>query len=301
MERPDLDRHLDGLMTLLTVARLGRFTAAGKTLGISHSTVSRRIDALERTLGGRVLVRAASGWEVTSLGQNALYAAERVEDALAQLTEGTEGSTTLTGTLRLGAPDAFAVHVATPAMARLQADHPNVGVEVISATQRARQNRTGLDLEVVVGKPEIRRATAEHVMDYALRLYATEEYLSKNGVPSEVAQLVDHRLNYYVESVLTVDELDRGTEALPRMRRGIASTNVLAHVTATVAGAGIGLLPDYVADSDERLEPVLANHFSHEVSYWAVGREEALRSPAVQAMYAALRHFSESLSGRGPA
>lgn len=291
-----MERHLDGLMTLLAVARLGKFTAAGDSLGVTHSTVSRRIESLGRTLGGRVIARAASGWELTPLGQRALNTAERVEQALVDLVEDDRDRASLIGGVRLGTPDAFAVHVAAPALAQLQQKHRHLSVELISATQRARQSRSGLDLEIVVGKPEVRRAAVEHVMDYALRLYATPEYLRDHGSPAEMGELVDHRLNYYVESVLTVDELDRATAMLPSMRRGIASTNVLSHLTATLASAGIGLLPDYVAETESRLVPVLRDQYVHRVSYWAVGREEALRSPTVQGVHVALRDFGREVS-----
>ena len=126
-------------------------------------------------------------------------------------------------------------------------------------------------------------------MDYALGLYATEEYLARHGEPASIPALSAHRLNYYVEAALTIDDLDRATERLPPMRRGIASTNVLSHVTATTSGAGVGLLPDYVAQREPRLHRVLPKEYTHELSYWAVGRDEALRNPAVQAVYAALR------------
>ena len=66
--------QLEALMTFLAAARLGRYTAAAEVLGVNHSTVSRRIASLEDAMGGRVLVRTASGWEVTELGRRALGA-----------------------------------------------------------------------------------------------------------------------------------------------------------------------------------------------------------------------------------
>ncbi|GAB3193997.1 LysR family transcriptional regulator [Nesterenkonia suensis] len=296
MEPPH--QNLEALMTFLHVARLGRYSAAAEVLGISHSTVSRRIAALERSLGGRVLARTPTGWEVTALGRRVLGAAERVEDALASLAGDGDRPGSISGVVRLGCPDAFAVHVATPALAELQRASPHLAVELISATQRARQTRSGLDLEIVVGRPQIHRARAELVMDYALGLYATEEYLQRHGRPAGLAELAGHRLNYYVEAVLTIDDLDRATEALPAMRRGIASTNVLSHVTATTAGAGIGLLPNFVADHQPQLHRLLADEYAHELSYWAVGRQEALRNPAVQAVYAALREHGRRMEVR---
>lgn len=283
-----MTEHLDGLMTLLAVARLGRYTTAANSLGVNHSTVSRRLAALERALGGRLMVRAPTGWELTDLGQRALVAAERVEEAISTLTDSEHQHAAFSGTIRLGAPDAYSVHVAAPAMTELLSRYPQLSIEIISATQRARQVRSGLDLEVVVGKPEIRHATASHMFDYSLKLYATDDYLHQHGTPQTLADLTGHPLNFYVESVLAVDDLDRAVELLPRMRRGVASTNIIAHFTATLAGAGIGLLPDYVAAQDARLTPVLHGVFEHRLSYWVVGRREALRNPAVQEVHQAL-------------
>lgn len=290
MDREETQANLLPLMTFLAVARLGRFVAAAEVLGINHATVSRRIATLEKSLGGRLLVRTASGWEVTEFGQSAVKVAEDVERALRQLTPDDEPDR-VRGTVRISAPDAFVSDVCTPALAQLQQSHPGLSVEVLSVTQRARQNRSGLDLEVVVGKPQVLRAQAHHLMDYSLQLYATADYLDRHGVPERIQDLNSHRLNYYVEAALTIDDLDRATQRLPSMRRGIASTNVYAHVMATLAGAGIGLLPKFLAESNEKLLGVLHEEFAHNLSYWAVAREESLRNPAVQAVYFALKEY----------
>lgn len=60
----------DDLLVLLAVGRTGRYTTAAEELGLNHTTISRRIAALEQAMGGRVLARAAGGWELTELGQH---------------------------------------------------------------------------------------------------------------------------------------------------------------------------------------------------------------------------------------
>jgi hypothetical protein len=72
----------DDLLVLLAVGRSGRYTIAAEELGLNHTTISRRIAALEQTIGGRVLARVGSGWELTDLGREALSAAEAVEFAV---------------------------------------------------------------------------------------------------------------------------------------------------------------------------------------------------------------------------
>lgn len=280
--------HLDGVMAFLSVARLGRLTGASDALGVNHSTVSRRIAGLEKSLGRRLLVRTPGGWELTEEGRLMLGVAEKIEAALTELT-GDTGRPQLTGVLRVSTPEAFGAWLAAPALAELQRAHPDISVELLSATQPARQNRSGVDLEVVVGRPAVHRARAAWLKDYSLNLYATRAYLEQRGMPAGLSELSGHRLNYYVESMLFVDELDRATEALPLMRRSIASTSIHAHLAATLAGSGIGLLPDFAAESDPRLVRILAHEYSWPLSFWAVGREEALRNPLVQAAYQALR------------
>lgn len=278
----------DALMTFLAVARLGRHTAAADVLGVNHSTVSRRIAALEEALGGRVLVRSASGWQVTELGRNALAVAESVEAALRRLDDGGTGDP-VQGVVRIAAPEAFTSVFLVPAMTALQREHPGLAVELLAATQRVRQHRSGVDLEIVVGRPQVQRAFATPVCSYALRLYATPEYLARRGEPRTLGGLAQHPLVYYVESSLQVDELDRATQALPASPPSIRSTSVFAHVAATAAGAGIGMLPDFLGERDERLVRVLDGVYAHPLAYWAVAREEGPRNPAVAAALGAVQ------------
>lgn len=266
-------------MTFLAVARLGRYTAAADVVGVNHSTVSRRIAALERAMGGRVLVRTPTGWEVTDLGRRAVAIAEGIEGSLRELVSD-EGDD-LRGVVRIAAPEAFSAVFLVPAMTALRNRHPQLAVELLAATQRARQHRSGVDLEIVVGRPEVLRAYATPVCSYSLRLYATASYLEAHGTPATVAELSRHPLVYYVESSLQVDELDRALQELPASPPSLRSTSVFAHVAATAAGAGIGILPDFVADDDPRLMRVLDGEWAHPLAYWAVARDEGPRNPAV--------------------
>jgi len=274
-------------MTFLSVARLGRYTAAAEVRGVNHSTVSRRITALEKAMGGRVLIRTAGGWEVTELGHRAVMIAERIESSLRELVD-TDDAQRLHGIVRISAPDAFTSMFLAPAMAALRREHPTLAVELLSATQRVRQHRSGVDLEIVVGRPQVRHAYATPVCAYSLRLYATPGYLADHGAPGSLAALAAHPLVYYVESSLQVDELDRALQALPDSPASVRSTSVFAHVEATAAGAGVGILPDFLGDPDPRLVRVLDGTYAHPLEYWAVARDEGTRNPTVAAALAAI-------------
>jgi DNA-binding transcriptional LysR family regulator len=286
----------EALMTFLAVARLGRYTAAAEVLGLNHSTVSRRIAALEAAMGGRTLVRTTGGWELTPLGRRAMTAAESIEASLRTLGADTGGDP-VQGMVRVAAPEAFTSAFLVPAVTRLHRAHPTLAVELLAATQRVRQNRSGVDLEIVVGRPQVHRAYATPVCDYSLRLYASPGYLDEHGAPATIDDLAQHPLIYYVESSLQVDDLDRAVQRLPASPPSIRSTSVFAHVEATAAGAGIGVLPDFLADRDARLVAVLPDDYAHPLSYWAVVRDGP-RSTAVAATLDALHaHVRSVLAG----
>ncbi|MDT7732279.1 MAG: hypothetical protein QOK45_2532 [Mycobacterium sp.] len=132
----------DDLLVLLAVGRSGRYNTAADELGLNHTTISRRIAALEQSIGGRVLVRVGGGWELTDLGREALSAAEAVESAVRSLTVDPGGMRTLEGVVRISATDGFSAYIAAPAAADVQRRHPKVAVEIVAATRRATQQRS---------------------------------------------------------------------------------------------------------------------------------------------------------------
>lgn len=279
----------DDLLVLLAVARTGRFTTAADSLELNHTTISRRIAALEKVLGGRLLSRTVGGWELTDLGLRAAQAAEGVESAVALLGSESERSDQLTGVVRMSATDGFSAYIAAPAVAALQRKHPSLRVEIVTVTRRALQHRSGLDIEVVVGEPQVHRAEAFRLGNYMLGMYASRSYLAEYGQPTTVPELTEHPLVYFVDSMLQVDDLDAPRRLVPSMRDSLSSTNVFVHVEATRAGAGIGFLPCFMADRHPDLVRLLPDDFKEQLPYWMVLRPDSLRQPSVAAVVDALR------------
>jgi DNA-binding transcriptional LysR family regulator len=299
----DMNTNPDDLLVLLAVSRSAKFTAAAQTLGLNHTTVSRRIATLEKTLGGRVLSRAAGGWELTELGAEAVRVAEQVESAVRSLGQPGQTPDPITGVVRMTATDGFSAYVAAPAVARLRRKHPGLSVEIVTVTRRALPQRSGLDIEVVVGEPQVHRAEAFKLGEYVLGMYASQAYLAENGTPGTVDELTEHPLVYFVDSMLQVDDLDAPRRLVPAMKDGLSSTNVFVHVEATRAGAGIGFLPCFMGDLHEDLVRLLPDAFSERLPYWMVLRPDSMRRPAVAAVVQALRDQTvahrEALLGRG--
>ncbi|CAN5515658.1 LysR family transcriptional regulator [soil metagenome] len=279
----------DDLLVLLAVGRTGRYISAADELGLNHTTIARRIAALEQAIGGRVLARVAGSWELTDLGRQALSAAETVESAMRSLSAPDGAERPLEGVVRMSATDGFSAYIAAPAAAAVQRRHPGIAVEIVAATRRATQQRSGLDIEVVVGEPQVHRAEAIPLGDYRLGLYGATTYLAERGTPYSLDDVAGHPLVYFIDSMLQVDDLDLARTFAPTMRESISSTNVFVHVEATRAAAGLGLLPCFMADRHDDLTRVLTDAVAIQLSYWLVARAETLRRPEVGAVVDAIR------------
>lgn len=280
----------DDLLILLTVARLGRFNAVAETLGTTHTTISRRILALDRQLGGRTLERSPHGWELTELGAAAVAAAEAIEETLGSLSgliSDDRGG--LSGLVRISTSDGFGAEFVTPALVRLQRRHPLLNVEMLSATRKVSQNRSGVDLEVVVGRTDVTNAQTIFLTNYFLRLYASPGYAAERGLPGTLDGVGQHGFVSYVESALQVAELGHRSSQLPMPKSSFQATSIFAQVEAVRRGAGIGLLPNFMVAGKPEFVPVLPDSFQRQLPIWAVARPESLRSGQVQAVIAALK------------
>ncbi|ALG84051.1 LysR family transcriptional regulator [Gordonia phthalatica] len=275
------------LVTLLTVARTGRFTVAADLLEISHTTVSRRIAALERALGGRVLIRDAGGWSLTDLGRTAVGAAEEIEATLAHLR--TDADDALRGTVRIAATEGFSARVVIPVAAELERRNPQLSVDLMVVTRAVPSAYSGIDIEIVVERPTSHDVEASVLGTYRLGLYGSSSYLAESGTPAGRDDLIGRPLIYFIGSMLTIDALDVAKSGLPPMTDRFRSTSVQVQVDATRAGIGIGLLPCFLADEHDDLTRVLADEVDVEMSYWMAIRPEAARRREVAAVADALR------------
>ncbi|KUO16601.1 LysR family transcriptional regulator [Streptomyces dysideae] len=280
----------DDLRYLLALSRTGRLVTAADALGVDHTTVSRRVAALERSIGLRLIERGAEGWTLTDIGRAVSEDARVIEEAIDRVVDTVAGqdSPSLHGTVRVSAPDGFGTAFATPALVRVRRRHPRLQVELITATRQLALRPSGFDLALVIGVPSSSRLVTEHLTDYTLGLYACDDYLTQYGRPRTVAELREHPLIFYIESMLQVGDLDIERH-LPGMTPAFSSTNVFAQLEATQQGAGIGVLPAFLTQRTQ-LRRLLADEIDIRLPITLAVRREAVTHPAVRALWAALQH-----------
>lgn len=280
----------DDLRYLLAVASTGRLVAAADFLGVDHTTVSRRIKALEKLFRVPLIERGADGWELTETGRAVAEPARAIQEAVEQAALAGSGSRgdDVAGNFRLTAPDGFGTTFVVPALRKLRERHPNLNVELITATRNLILHQSGFDLAIAVGEPATTRLFSEKLADYTLRLYASEDYLGQYGTPETLDDLKKHTLVFYVDSLLQVGGLDL-EQYLPGATARFASTNIFAQLEAARVSAGIALIPRFLAlRAPELREVKLAGIAPLRLAFTLAARRDSAGRPAVLAVRAAI-------------
>ncbi len=276
----------DDARYFLAVARDGQMLGAARRLGVSQALLSRRIAALERSTGTRLLDRTTRGCTLTEDGQTMFEAAERIEaEMLGSLARLQRREGEVAGTIRIGAPDGFGSAFLAPRLRRFTAAYPELHVQLVPVPRSFSLSQREADVAIMVGRPEKGRLRVRRLTDYTLGLYASESYLAAAGHPGSLAALKDHALIGYVEDMIYTPELNYAAEFLRDWRSSIEVATAIGQFEAVRSGAGIGVLHDFMAAGVPDLVRVLPDDIATR-TYWTVWHENMRVARRVQAIAA---------------
>lgn len=289
--------NANDLLHLLELARAGRLVDAAQRLGVEHTTVSRRIAALEKAVGRRLIHRTPNRWLLTDDGEQLLAHAETIESTMHAVAElgANRRSSSLGGTIRVAAMDGIGGTLVAGALVELQRAHPRLEIELTTATRRFDVSYRDYDVAITLQRLQSRRFAIRHLTDYNLELYATRQYLETHPPIHSLEDLAGHTFIWYVESLLDVPELDVFEEIVVTRRPILRSSNIFAQLAFVIASGGIGLLPRFLVVDRPELELVLPDKVSLRRTMWVVVRREALNLARVQAT---LHHLSVHITER---
>ena len=274
----------DDVRIFLAVARAGQILGAARRLELNHATVSRRVAALEKSLGAKLFRRLTTGSELTAEGQRFLVVAERIEaDMIAARADIAGESDEIAGTVRIGAPDGFGVAFLAPRLGVLTERHPQLSIQLVPVPRSFSLSRREADIAITVERPTEGRLVAAKLVDYTLGLYASRAYAARHGLPAAPAELKRHRLIGYVPDLLISLSLDYGPEIVPDWQASFGVSSALGQLEAVRSGAGIGILHTFIARAHPDLVPVeLAGPIRR--AYWLVYHETVRPLRRVQAV-----------------
>lgn len=273
---PDRSPQWDDIRFFLALAREDSLSGAARALGVEHSTVARRVDALEQVLGLRLFDRLPRGWRLTPEGETLCAQAGRIEEEALAFGRAAAGASALRGTVRISAPPVLASHFLAPRLGPLRRRWPGIALELIGEARDANLTRREADLALRLTRPSAPGLLARAIGEMGFGLYATPEWLDKD--PAEWEFLG------YDESFRLAPQ-EQWLQACAGARPFALRANDLATLhQGARAGLGVALLPHFLGAGDAALRRASGVDCQTRRKLWLVMHPDLRRSPRVRAV-----------------
>ena len=272
------------LLIFASVAELGSFSRAAERMGLPKSTVSRRLAALEHSLGERLLLRTTRRQSLTEFGLQLLEHARQVVSEVEAVTALSERrQATPSGRLRVSLPSDFANLLLADTLAAFIAMYPAIQLELDLSPRRVDLLGEGFDVVLRMGKlTDDASLAARRLAVFSFGLYASPHYLAEHGEPVHPDDLARHTAIRMLHAngeaaAWTLAQGEQRWQGVPPGRAGANAPELL--IKLACAGAGIAAVPDYFAAPDVRrgaLRRVLPGWCLPSHPAWAVFPERKL-------------------------
>ncbi len=235
--------------------RAGSLAGAARHLQVDQTTVGRRLAALEKEIGVKLLRRTQRGYRITPAGEEILSDLEVAESAFVAIERRISGrDERLEGRVHVTSTETLSTQI-LGALATFRARHPHVDIDYLATNRNLSLTRGESDIAVRVGRPKEQSLLARRVGDLGFAMYAAESYLRRRGTPTP-GRLAGHDLLWFGEDLAPLAS-SRQLRALTAGGNVVVRTNGMMLLTAAaVAGLGVAMLPCLIADEQPTLRRI---------------------------------------------
>jgi DNA-binding transcriptional LysR family regulator len=267
---------LVALRSFIAVIESGSFVRAAEQLEASTAAISRRISALEQTLGSQLISRTTRRIALTEAGSRFYADVLNVFQLLGEAEERVRiGREKIAGLLRVAAPLSFGIQQVAPLLPAFMKRHPDLKVQLLLEDRITDLQAEGIDVAIRIGSLRDSSLVATRICPIARVFCAAPDYLAKKGEPKTPGDLKNHCCLHY--SLLSVREewgivFDESTEMI-EIAGSLSANNAEVLKESAIQGMGITMLPLFVvkdAFTDGRLRQVLPSFSPASSSLYAV-------------------------------
>ncbi|GLU28059.1 LysR family transcriptional regulator [Brucella sp. NBRC 12950] len=268
------DINWDDLKAFLAVARLGRLTVAARHIGLDHSTLSRRIIALETSLRVPLFERSPGGYKITEAGEKLAAEVQQMESAVIRIqTEMSSKVNSLSGPVRLTIPEGFSSNFLVRRLHLLPQELSDIRIELIADPSIVSLTKREADIAIMMERPTLGPLVSRKLCDYEYGLYCSHDYLRTHEAIGSIADIDRHFIIGYIPDLMPTPAHDYLRNFLPHRDADLQVSNILTQVDATSHGVGIALLPCFIAAHSPQLVRLLPDKISFLRSYFIVTHE----------------------------
>lgn len=268
-----MDDYLNDMALFVEVVKARGFRHAAEAIGMPNSTLSRRITALEKTIGLRLLHRTTRKIELTEVGQIYFERCKRIVDE-ARLAHEQLGEMLAqpSGVLRVSLPVDFAVTYLAPLIVEFAGLYPGIAFDFDLTPRRVDLVSEPFDVAIRMGESESSQLIARPLASLTPHLYASPGYLERAGEPGKPADLKQHEcLSILKAGTWTLHDGKRTVTVPVSGRFALNSVGMIRRLAAL--DMGILLVPREVVDDElasGALRPVLPGWRGAPTSIYAI-------------------------------
>ena len=244
--------EFDELRTFIAAVRRGSFAAAARYLDVSPAMVGRRVQSLENRYEAKLIERTTRTQRLTERGEQFVPRAEALLEALDALRD-FPGTGELSGRVRISGPVTLGTKRLPPILARFSTEHPKVRLEMTLSDRRVDLIAEDYDVAIRIGQLQASSLVARRIGTYHFVCCAAPEFLSKQRMPRQPAQLASVRciinLNIVPRNRWTFQNA-AGVPVPVEVTGNLQLDNDEAQRAAAIDGAGVVYVPLDVVEDD---------------------------------------------------
>lgn len=283
----------DDLRFVLALSRATGLTSAARALGVNTSSVYRRLEALEASMGVRLFERFRTGYRLTGAGEELTEAASRMESEALVIERRVLGADVrLQGTMRLATSEALMLHVLADHIEDFRLQYPDINLEVALSNRQVDLGRRDADIVIRATSVAPEHLVGRSVGHVSAAAYASRTYLDAMGRGKPIAAYdwigYDGALEHHRQARWTSDHV-------PDERVRLRFDSISAVLAVVARGVGCGALPCFVADGHPALERLPDTYQETDVQIWVLTHPDLRKSAKIRA---GLQFFGSRLSAQ---
>ncbi|MEE4144552.1 MAG: LysR family transcriptional regulator [Halieaceae bacterium] len=262
----------DDLKVFLALSRKGSARGAAQELGVSNSTITRRLDDMEHKLRTHLFDRTPDGYRMTAAGEQVLPTAEHVEELVMGVERKiTGGDQELRGSIRLSLPPAGSLGFLVSRLARFAQQYPGIDLELASSQDAADLSRREADIAVRVMPAGVQ--PPEYLIGRHLSMLTASAYVHKDLLNTDDPADVSHLSWIGKRSVFQKEEWLAQTDYPDRpVRHAIVDLTLLAD--AVRYRMGMAYMPCFMAFDDPEIVRVPGATIVHHSDMWVLTHKD---------------------------
>ncbi len=274
------------LRYFLAVARAGRLAAAARMLAVEHTTVGRRIAALEQALGTPLFHRTAAGWRLTRVGEQILPRAESMEAEARSLLATSHGASSRTaGRIPIASIESWAYGWLGPHLHVLRERHPEMELELVTGQAQLNLTRGEADVAFRVPRPTQPDLAPMSIAEGSIGLFGAPALADKHRKALDAGRGRGVPLAIYTPDLDFLQSAPWFRALAGEADLRLRASSTLSLLAIAVRGEAIVPVPRFIAIAEPRILPAGSRDVSRQ-TLWCVAHKDVRRDPRVAAVFA---------------